>query len=368
MSMYLGSLKRLVKGPLNWIFILGFSAVIVLAAFSFGRSESGDKSAVISVGVVDMDGSILSETLVQSLETRYTVKRLGVDDDITAELSNNRVSYVLTIDEGYQESILSGRSPSLSGVALEVSDVQYLVSSSAENQTRALVTLAAGVEEGELEELIALWRGQSGVEISFVETDIQWESIAGWLNFYAWTGPLVALFLVRTLMQDRKGGLPERVGALPKSRRSYLLAQILAGLTMSELAVVLIVFGTALALGYTLPNAPQLVLLFSVYSLFATGLSFGVYSVIRNEGTVTAVVTIGVSLLAMIGGSYWPVEVMPEFMQRIAYFSPNYWFTRAMNNIEVITDRTYWLPILMILAFSVVVYLMASWVRPQRAD
>lgn len=367
MNIYLGSLKRLIKGPLNWLFILGFSALIVLAAALFSNLSSGNEDDDINIGVVDMDGSILSETLVQSLETRYTVKRLNEDDDITAELSNNRVSYVLTIGEGYQSPILSGTAPELSGVALEASDVQHLVSSAAENQTRALVTLAAGVPESELKALIDIWRAQSVVHVSLVEAKASWDSIAAWLNFYAWTGPLIALFLVRTLMQDRRGGLPERVGALPKSRRNYLLGQILAALTMSELAVVLILFGTSVAVDYPLPNAAHLVLIFTLYSMFTTGLSFGFYSVIRNEGTVAAVVTIGSTLLAMLGGSYWPVEVMPEFMQRLAYFSPVYWFVRAMNNIEMITTQTYWLPVLMLLAFSVVVYLMASWVRPQRA-
>ncbi|MDR0292609.1 MAG: ABC transporter permease [Oscillospiraceae bacterium] len=365
MKVYGSILARLARGKLNWLFVIFFPALIGFVMILTGGVNEAMESG-IKAGLADLDGTVLSQALVKQLETRYTCSM--VPEGETSVLTERTVDYLLTIPAGYQASLMAGQVPELRGASLKLSDAQFMAGSTAETVTRALLLLAAGAEEAELPALIEEWVSASRVTVSAVAVAVEWDDLANWLGFYGWIGMLTAFFLVKTVMLDRFKGLPERVGVLPVSRRRYLLQCILAVFSVSELSVAVLLAGTWAAWGAAPPNLPYLALLLSCYNLFSVGLLVGLYSVIKSEGNVSIISIMLSTILSMMGGSYWPVEFMPGFMRRAALFSPAYWLVTGLRNIETVTAGTYWLPLLFLLMFSAVVFLLGSWKRIQKAE
>lgn len=358
MSVFFCEVKRLLRNPIVWLFLLCMPAVITWAV----KATSGlGTASYMKVGVVDLDGSALSGALVRQMQMRYNCIAFSGEEEIAPALSDQDASWILVIPGGYQADLLNGRAPALEGAALELSDLQFAAAASAESITRALLTLSAGADEAELGALIPQWEEASGVSVTHVEVRQPWGAVKTWINFYAWAAILSAFFMVKVVMEDRRRGLPWRVGVLPMSRRRYLLQCVLAVFLVGEVAALLLLGGVRAVIGYPLPNFWHLLLLVSIYNLFATGLSVALFSLIRRESTVSFVLVMMSTLMSMLGGTYWPVEMMPEFMQQLAMISPNYWFDRALTGMERITPGDFWLPVFLIFCFTAVVFLLGSW-------
>jgi ABC-type multidrug transport system permease subunit len=56
-------------------------------------------------------------------------------------------------------------------------------------------------------------------------------------------------------------------------------------------------------------------------------------SLARTEGQAVAFGVLASNLLAGLGGCWWPIEVTPPFMQRLALFLPTGWTMDALHKL-----------------------------------
>ena len=363
MTVYTTCLKRIAKRPVNWIFILLFPVIfsILIAASMSGEAvPSDDATAGMRFGVVDLDGTVLSNMLVDRLGMRYTVQEL-VEDDISAALTDSEVPWVLLIREGYGNDVLAGRAPALEGYSLTVSDVSALGRISAENITRALLLLGTD-DAGAL----LAWDEASRVDITVLPTD-NWGMIAFWFGFYGFVSVFTAYFIIKTLTDDKRGGMPDRLGVLPRSTMAILAQGTLAAFTMTEATVALVILVLQWQFG-SIPNATHLFLLLSLYNLFSVGLVLALVSTLRDLGSASVVMTMVSTIFAMLGGLFWPLDLSPDFMKRLAWFSPGYWLSRGLSNMNNITFDGFGIPMLFLAGFSIVVLLLGGWRKIQPMD
>ncbi|MCL2488844.1 MAG: hypothetical protein FWE80_09195, partial [Oscillospiraceae bacterium] len=89
-TIFLNTLKRILKQPVNWIFILLFPLIFaVLTTLSTQSGDAGDGNGAIDAtntvmyfGVADQDDSALSRTLMKQLRLRYNIIEMA-EADIT---------------------------------------------------------------------------------------------------------------------------------------------------------------------------------------------------------------------------------------------------------------------------------------------
>ena len=363
MTVFLGCVKRIVRSPLSMIFLFIFPMMFTVLS---GLVQMGsEESAPISIGIADMDGTALSRAVAEYMGERYKCRELA-ERDIEPALSEQKVSWVLKIPEGYQADLLGGRAPKLEGVSIALSDVQFLASSSAEAMTRALLALVSGAGESDIDRLLLEWN--PGVTAVSVPLETAWEDVLFWVSLHGWISMLTAFFLVRIIMTDRHGGLPERVGVLPLSRRMYTLQSILAIFVLCEISTAAMLVGVNAVLSGAMPNAAHIFLLMSVYNIFTTALSVALFSAFRSDTNVSMMIVMFSTLFSMLGGTYWPVEFMPDFMQKLAVCSPNYWLGTGLANAGVITFENFWMPVVVLFGFTAVAFFLGSLRRVTKAE
>ncbi len=56
-------------------------------------------------------------------------------------------------------------------------------------------------------------------------------------------------------------------------------------------------------------------------------------SIAKNEGQINGIPVIVSMLLAALGGCWWPIEVAPEWMQKLAMFLPTGWVMDALHQL-----------------------------------
>jgi len=373
MIIFTGTLKRIFNNNLCWIFLLLFplvSYILLSVNVGGGGSEDQEQVAGLRFAVADNDNTAISKTLANQLSLRYNV--IEIDEaDISATLTeNNDIPWVLLIQEGFENDVLNRNTgfTTLESYTLTISDVSAIGSLAAENITRSLMILGTNDEAS-----LAVWSDAARLEISSAEVPRSWEGIAQWLSMFGFVSILTAYFVIRILADNKLQGMPDRIGALPVSPRKFLVQGTLAAFVATEISVVLTLVSLWLVLG-PVENVFLIFVMMSLFNLFAVSLVLTLTSIAKTLAGASAAMSMIATLISMLGGLFWPIEMVPEIMQRIAWFSPGYWFNRGLRYIGDVGDiggQTFEglvMPILFLLGFTVVTLLIGGLRRVQKIE
>ena len=363
MTIFTTTLKRILVQPINLVLIVIFPlifTIIIQATVNADRLYDTDITSTMRFGVVDNDNTVLSRTLISRLNMRYNIVEIE-QDDITSTLTDSLVPWVLLINNGYERDIKNGIALELEGYSLTISDASALGSVATANLTRSLLIL--GTDD---EETLQTWIEDSHVDVTLTKGDT-WESLVFWLGYYGYISLFTSYFIVKTLVDDKKSGMPDRLGVLPQRTGKVLIQGTLAALILTEVTAILLLLVLHLLVG-AIPNVILLFALLSLYNLFSVGFVLAILSSLRSVATSSVVMTVFATLSAMLGGLFWPIDLVPAFMQKLAWFSPGYWFASGIENLREVTIEGYGLSVLFLAGFSVVVILFGGWGKISRIE
>lgn len=142
-------------------------------------------------------------------------------------------------------------------------------------------------------------------------------------------GALYVIFTVlggtTTLLRERRQWTLQRLAALPLSRAQLLGGKILAYFVLGMIQY-LIVFAAGVVVGLDLGNAPVAMLaVMAAFALCMTAFALALATRVTSEGQANGLRNLIGLTLAPLGGAWWPLEIVPGFMQRIGHLSPVAW-------------------------------------------
>ena len=304
------TLRRIFANKLCLLFLVLFPAVtFMLITFQTNNAsfDEGDSRVFqgITIAVADNDNTAISRELIRQLDLRYVVEEIS-SDEINSTLSeSNATPWALEIEEGFGEDVITGNTnlQTLQSRTITMTDIARLVTMQATNITRSMMLLPLTGDEQSDAQIIEDWTEATQMEISPVEVPLGWEGIAQWLSMYGFVSLLTAYFIVRTLAEDKFKGMPDRISALPVSTRSFLTQGTIAAFLATEVSVIL----TLLVIHYTitpLSNPIVLLIVMSLYNLFAVSLVFTMSTIAKTLAGVAMAVSMFGTLLAMLGGLF----------------------------------------------------------------
>jgi len=143
-----------------------------------------------------------------------------------------------------------------------------------------------------------------------------------------------AFLLLRSVVDDGVSGVFQRIGAAPLTPLRYLGETLLAyALILFVQNAAMVGLGT-LVQGGRLPAPPLLLLAYTVFSLTSLSISLAGGALFRDRDTAYQSLSAFLMVLAMIGGLFWPLEIMPPFLGRIATITPCYWLVEAVDTLR----------------------------------
>jgi ABC-2 type transport system permease protein len=172
----------------------------------------------------------------------------------------------------------------------------------------------------------------------------------------------IMISMVNVFIKDRDTGMTSRLASTPIQSYVYLLGKWLPFMCVVLIQiVVLFLFGR---LVYDVPlGEPITLLILSLvitFTVTAIGLAMSLLVNTENMGiAITQIIALGG---AMLGGLWVPLEIMPEFMQTIALFLPQYWahqsFQDAMAGTTQVTELMQTLAILFAIGLAAFIIAM----------
>jgi ABC-type Na+ efflux pump permease subunit len=147
---------------------------------------------------------------------------------------------------------------------------------------------------------------------------------------------LLVMFTVGgvSLVVERNQGLLRRLASAPMSRGAVTLGKWASRFGLGVVQVVFAMLaGTVLFRLSWGPNLPFVFLVLLAYSALASLLSMLLGTYCRTEGQVIGVGVISSNLMAALGGCWWPIEITPEWAQKMALAFPTGWTMDALHQL-----------------------------------
>lgn len=187
------------------------------------------------------------------------------------------------------------------------------------------------------------------------------QSSPGMLVTFALVGILNGAIV---LILERQQGTLRRLLVLPLRKSAILGGKLLAIFAAGLLqAGVLILFG-AFVFGVNWGQAPLALLLLLIAFVFAvTSLGMLIAGLARTYAQANALANILMYSVAALGGAWWPIEITPAWMQRLAQITPSYW---AMQGFHDLLTRGLGLPAILgeaaaLLGFGLLFLTLGVW-------
>jgi ABC-2 type transport system permease protein len=330
-------LKYTLKGreTIFWVFVMPIVFFYFIGTITGGFTGGGaERVAVWQEG----DGGFLAEQLVQRLEDQdYTIVR---PDSLPAMKQWLRQVY---LPDAFSDSVLAGNPVSVEFVnrsedlRRDYHDIRV---------GRSVYTLLAdvivsgeggsGPSEASIAELNAMPRALG------LEVESAGERVVPPVGFeQAIPGILVmfTLLVMATsgailLVIERRQGLLRRLASTPIPRLSIVL-----GKWCGKLAVGLVQIGFGMVVGTLIfkmnwgGDLPSVLLLMFFYGAMMAAFGMLLGSLARTEAQATAIGVIAANSLAALGGCWWPIEIAPDWMQKLQLFLPTGWAMDGLHKL-----------------------------------
>ena len=157
-------------------------------------------------------------------------------------------------------------------------------------------------------------------------------------TFYSAGMAIMFLFLtvqfgVLGLLEERQNGTMGRLLAAPISRRSIVAGKALTSFVLGVVSMAVLVVGTTLLLGASWGNSLGVAILVLAGVIAAMGIMFVVAAVARTPEQAGNVQSIIAFVLAMLGGSFFPIAQAGGFIARLSLLTPHAWFLRGLGDL-----------------------------------
>lgn len=348
------------RAALLWRLVMPL-LMTVLVGSVFGRGAAG---AQPPVAVADQDDSAYSRLFAERLERERLLRVLRTTaGDALALLKQERLSAVVLIPQGFADRINAGKDADVSvrydprrgpptlvlEIVREVA-MRLSVDAIAGEFTAAVAVRetrdparAPAIRRRAIERADSRWSPTPPVTVTaeavsafapgqqpVIPVGMEQASPGFAVMFVM----MAATFGAATLVVERQNGTLARLLTTPTGKGAILGGKI-AGIYLQGVVQMAILVGIGqAALGVNWGQSPAaLAALVGAYLLAATGLAVLLAAIVRTEGQAGALMPVVVIIPSMLGGTWWPIEIMPSYLQPLAYATPQGWAMTGFVNL-----------------------------------
>jgi ABC-type Na+ efflux pump permease subunit len=317
-----------------WVFVMPFPFFYFIGTVTggFGTGMKGERKDPIAVAI-PADAGFLAERLTRRLEEQgYAVH--AADSEEGAGLERR-----IDLPAGFTEHVRAGEQVTVRLVHESEGPAEIFHTL---RTGRAVYTTLADVlaaKELSPEGLAAVDSAPRALTLSVSSAGKRERVPRGFEQTVPGTMIMFTLLVLLTsgaipLLVERREGILRRLASAPLSRGSIVL-----GKWGGKLALALVQIGFALLAGRLAfrvdwgPSLAMVCVVLFAWAAFNASLAILVGSMARTEGQAVAIGVLSANVLAALGGCWWPIEVTPEWMQRLALFLPTGWAMHAMHGL-----------------------------------
>ncbi len=144
----------------------------------------------------------------------------------------------------------------------------------------------------------------------------------------------ILLFNAASLWRFRQRGLMGRISITPVGKLGLWGTFFLSGIFIGVIDILVLSLASALLFKGTMGERPLASAIFLLlYSSSVSALSVLLGSQVKKREVLIGLSVLGANLLAALGGCWWPLEIVPPALRKVASFLPTTWTMGALEKI-----------------------------------
>ncbi|UCG68374.1 MAG: ABC transporter permease [Thermoplasmata archaeon] len=361
-------IKEFVRNKAAVFWTLLFPVLLILL---FGFIFSGEGDTTYDLPIQDNDGGFWSTNLTETLNNTdlFDVRMVDPSENPDDYVLDNDANIILIIPKGYSD---------------DINQIMLIRSLGGEANMTANLTIkydpavsSTAQKIGILDSVIQGFnKGISGAQdtISF-ETETTISDQFEFIDFFA--PGIIAMAVMSTSLfgtvmvntELRQKGVLRKLATTPLARSEWLLSNILYQLVMSLFATVaillvgVIVFDLHFSLNFFLA-------LFIILDVFAfSGVGMLITRFVKEAQSAEAAANAVMFPMMFLAGTFFPLEMMPEFLQQMARIFPLYYVNEGLRSSMITLDfNQAWFHAAVIGVFGVVVFIMGMFLTSWKEE
>ena len=354
------------KGNLIWLIIMPIVWTTLLGTMS--TPGGGDEK--IPVGFLNNDRGIYGEVFEEILRNEESIKIVAMAEDDEDKMRNlvkdTKLSVGVIIPDNFSEKLKvreqvvieilkSERNSSyfleelIEKVAERISINSLAANFTVEKVSERRMVLEEEVLEDEEEKVWeeafvkadAFFEPAPSIGIEYVVLSVEKREENIPIGVEASSPGFAVMFVMMgvcfagvAMVQERHNKTLARLLTTPTEKFFIISGKMLGFFLVGFIQFMILILFGQLVLKVNWGNLPLGVLLLVVsYVLSVTGLGTLLSVVVRTSAQAGAFAVLISMVTSMLGGAWWPIEIVPKFMQTIARFTPQYWAINGFNKI-----------------------------------
>ncbi len=322
-------LKRIFTNKIRVVVLL-FVPLLFISLFLFGAFNT------VTIGICDEDNSQLSEYIINDLQKNkfYNIKRVE-KDKLLANTINYELDYTLHIKKGFEDNFFVHDDLTISDYYLVENEYILNAKTYLETSINHLITIKNSTENKE-----EFYQVLNDFKSSILKVknendnsaDIQ-QAISS-IGFIVYFLIFLSVITCGLILEDKKNKSIQRIFNSPISLKRFLFESLLSYIVVGFIQVTFLLFFFKFLLNFE--YGPHFIILYLLVFIFSiTSISMGLLVVSLVKHPIQAYLIVGVmaSPLAMLGGCYWPIEMMPDWLQKISLFIPTTWVMKGAKDL-----------------------------------
>jgi len=348
--------------------------VIPVAVVSVIIILIGGKSVPDPIGYVNLDEGPAGARLMSELARKEGRELQAEPDEAAAKraVTDRKLQFAIIVPADYSRSLLEDGDSGPIYYRLNLTEDSVILKMALESEHARLAASAGWIRAGIAanpgngadarnradERFAALLKSQETQTVKALLTDENLYPREGLNNVIGFT----LLFLmnlagtcVSLILDDRREGTMARIFTTPVRSAQIAVGNFLGCFVLGGLQITLLLLVTRglMRYDYGVPIWLHAAILVA-FMLVTIGLATALAGVVRNPESAPTLNTLIITPTCMLGGCFWPVAIMPDYLQTAANFMPQKWAIEAVQRVADgggLTEVTMPLLILLLMAF-----------------
>ncbi|WP_284036950.1 ABC transporter permease [Neobacillus sp. 114] len=309
---------------------------IFIALMAYG----GDQKMILHVGVVNQDKAEITADTIQFLGGLENVKITELEaGQVQEEIVSGKLDSVITFEKGYSDSVLAGRPDHIQLTSIKGAQVTGFVKSYLYQYIDNISTISRAAD-GNQQTFQQMYQDyqQSSFQLSthsLADTSRNKNMTTQTIGFLIMIMLISASNLSEIILLEKEKRTYFRLLSTPINARKYLLANVLVNMLVMtvQVAVTLTIMKSVFHIGLNMSYWEAAVVML-LFSMIAVGLSLVLISFSKSRSAANALQNLIITPTVMLSGCFWPVEVMPTTLQKIANFLPQRWTLDTLTKLQ----------------------------------
>jgi len=356
MAVFKINIKRLLKDKLNLFFMIILPAI----AISFSTFFSTSVEAPYTIGIItDTEKSPEVKLIEKELKKCFNIKPFDRSKSIVNQMVQSGIDCVIDLTNKNVEDILNQKRKSIKMYTFGKSETHMIVKEYLNSTIRIIISQKRLVHDYlKVSENILSYA--PAVKTNIIHQNSKQLPITFASGFFVMSLFWLALNASNIILKDYHERVILRILCAPISKQSYILQSILSIFSVTLIQIIFFVvmctFGLKLSFGQ---NIAAVILVLSACSFMFVAFGVMLISIVNDMRKLSTINSMVVTIMCMLGGCYWPLNIMPNFLQKIALIFPTTYAAVLTKNVLLSKPLgSMFLDIIIVISFCILFILV----------